>query len=95
MSAQSGNTGNPAFAVNRHFFPNYTSNGGTAIGGCYSNASGIALQSPPTYAIDEILLEPAYLNVAADAIIDYSTGTLTVNTEIYYTDSSPNSANFL
>ena len=95
MSAQSGNTGNPAFAVNRHFFPNYTSNGGTAIGGCYSNASGIALQSPPTYAIDEILLEPAYLNVAADAIIDYSTGNLTVNTEIYYTDSSPNSTNFL
>ena len=95
ISAQSGNTGNPAFSVNRHFFPSYSSNGGTAIGGCYSNASGIALQSPPTYAIDEILLEPAYLNVAADAIIDYSTGTLTVNTEIYYTDSSPNSTNFL
>ena len=95
MSAQSGNTGNPAFAVNRHFFPNYTSNGGTAISGCYSNASGIALQSPPTYAIDEILLEPAYLNIAADAIIDYSTGNLTVNTEIYYTDSSPNPTNFL
>ena len=95
ISAQSGNTGNPAFSVNRHFFPSYSSNGGTAIGGCYSNASGVALQSPPTYAIDEILLEPAYLNVAADAIIDYSTGTLTVNTEIYYTDSSPNSTNFL
>jgi hypothetical protein len=95
ISAQSGNTGNPAISVNRHLFPSYSSNGGTAIGGCYSNASGIALQSPPTYAIDEILLEPAYLNVAADAIIDYSTGTLTVNTEIYYTDSSPNSTNFL
>lgn len=95
LSAQAANTGNPAVTVNRHFFPSYASNGGTAIGGCYSNASGVALQSPPTYAIDEILLEPAYVNVAANATIDYTTSTLTVNTEIYYTGDSPISTNFL
>ena len=95
LSAQAANTGNPAVTVNRHFFPSYASNGGTAIGGCYSNASGVALQSPPSYAIDEILLEPAYVNVAANATIDYTTSTLTVNTEIYYTGDSPISTNFL
>ena len=89
------NTGNPAVSVNRHFFQNYTSNGGTAIGGCYSNATGVAMQSPPTYAIDEILVEPAYLNVAAQAEINYSSNILTVNTEVYYTDNSPTSTNYL
>ena len=95
LSAQSGNTGNPAVTVNRHFFPSYASNGGTAISGCYSNASGVALQSPPSLAIDEILLESAYLNVAADAVVDFTTSTLTINTEIYYTGDSPTTTNFL
>jgi len=95
LSSQAMNTGNPAVSVNRHFFQNYTSNGGTAIGGCYSNATGVAMQSPPTYAIDEILVEPAYLNVAAQAEINYSSNMLTVNTEVYYTDDSPTSTNYL
>ena len=95
LSSQAMNTGNPAVSVNRHFFQNYTSNGGTAIGGCYSNATGVAMQSPPTYAIDEILVEPAYLNVAAQAEINYSSNILTINTEVYYTDDSPTSTNYL
>ncbi len=95
LSSQAMNTGNPAVSVNRHFFQNYTSNGGTAIGGCYSNATEVAMQSPPTYAIDEILVEPAYLNVAAQAEINYSSNMLTVNTEVYYTDNSPTSTNYL
>tara|TARA_S200000501_G_scaffold26621_1_gene22921 strand:+ start:15769 stop:17823 length:2055 start_codon:yes stop_codon:yes gene_type:complete len=95
LSSQAMNTGNPAVSVNRHFFQNYTSNGGTAIGGCYSNATGVAMQSPPTYATDEILVEPAYLNVAAQAEINYSSNMLTVNTEVYYTDDSPTSTNYL
>ncbi len=95
LSSQAMNTGNPAVSVNRHFFQNYTSNGGTAIGGCYSNATGVAMQSPPTYAIDEILVEPAYLNVAAQAEINYSSNMLTVNTQVYYTDDSPTSTNYL
>ena len=95
LSFQAQNTSNPAISVNRHFFPNYSSNGGTAIGGCYSNATGLAMQSPPTYAIDEALAEPAYLNVAAQAEINYSSNTLTVNTEVYYTGDSPFSSNYL
>ena len=95
ISGQAMNTGNPAVSVNRHFFQNYASNGGTAIGGCYSNETGVAMQSPPTYAIDEILVEPAYLNVAAQAEINYSSNILTVNTEVYYTDNSPTSTNYL
>ena len=95
LSSQAMNTGNPAVSVNRHFFQNYTSNGGTAIGGCYSNANGVSMQSPPTYAIDEILQEPAYLNVAAQAEINYSSNTITVNSEIYYTAESPSNNNYL
>ena len=95
LSSQAMNSGNPAVSVNRHFFQNYTSNGGTAIGGCYSNATGVAMQSPPTNAIDEILVEPAYLNVAAQAEINYSSNILTINTEVYYTDDSPTSTNYL
>ncbi len=95
LSSQSFNTGNPQVSINRHFFPDYTSGGGTAISACYSNASGIAMQSPPTYAIDEILAEPAYLNVAAEAEINYSTNTLTVNSEVYYTGISPTPLNYL
>ena len=95
LSNQAMNTGNPAVSVNRHFFPNYTSNGGTAIGGCYSNENGISLQSPPALAIDEILEETAYLNVAAEAEINYSNNTLTVNSEVYYTGDSPSNNNYL
>jgi hypothetical protein len=95
ISSQSINNGNPQISVNRHVFTDYTSAGGTAISACYSNASGIAMQSPPTYAIDEILLEPAYLNIAAQAEINYSSNTLTVNTEVYYTGDSPSSTNLL
>ena len=95
LSSQAMNTGNPAVSINRHFFQNYTSNGGTAIGGCYSNATGVSMQSPPAYAIDEILQETAYLNVAAQAEINYSSNTLTVNSEIYYTGDSPSNNNYL
>ena len=95
LSSQAMNTGNPAVSVNRHFFQNYTSNGGTAISGCYSNATGVSMQSPPAYAIDEILQETAYLNIAAQAEINYSLNTLTVNSEIYYTGDSPSNNNYL
>ena len=95
ISGQSLNTGNPQVSVNRHFFPDYSSGGGTAISACYSNASGIAMQSPPTYAIDQVLAEPAYLNIAAQAEVNYSTNTLTVNTEVYYTGISPTPNNYL
>ena len=53
------------------------------------------MQSPPTYAIDQILAEPAYLNIAAQAEVNYSTNTLTVNTEVYYTGISPTPNNYL
>jgi hypothetical protein len=53
------------------------------------------MQSPPTYAIDQVLAEPAYLNIAAQAEVNYSTNTLTVNTEVYYTGISPTPNNYL
>ena len=98
LAAQAQTTGtNPSVVVNRHVFPSYASTGNnTGISGCYNNgAGGPALDSPPSYAIDEILLEPSYLNVAANATVDYTSSTLTVNTEIYYTGDSPLSTNFL
>ncbi len=70
--------------VNRHVFPAYAHLSGTAIG-----------PNSIIDAIDEIMLEPAYVNVAAEAEIDLETNLLTVHVEAYYTGTSPESSNYL
>jgi len=70
--------------INRHVFLEYAHNSGTAIG-----ANDII------DAIDMIMLDPAYVNVAAEASIDLATNLLTVHVEAYYTGTSPEASNYL
>jgi PKD repeat protein len=70
--------------VNRHVFPDYAHFAGTAIG-----ANSII------DAINLIIGELAYVNVAAEAELDMETNLLTVHVEAYYTGNSPEPTNYL
>ncbi|MBA3899592.1 MAG: Omp28-related outer membrane protein [Bacteroidetes bacterium] len=87
LDAQTSRTGYPFGTINRTFFPSYaqnTANPGTAMSrGSWTNAASIIMQ------------ETSYLNVAMQSTIDYATRELVVNVEVYYTDDSPESKNFL
>ncbi len=81
----------PSASTNRHVFPSYSANGGTGIPGGYNATTS----NPIVFSVEETLAESAYLNVGANAVIDYATNTLTVNSEVYYTASSSLSTNRL
>ena len=82
---------NPTASTNRHIFPSYSQNGGTGMpAGYYATTN-----NPVVFSVNETLAEPAYLNVGANAEIDYATNTLTVNSEVFYTASSSFSTNRL
>lgn len=84
LDAQANVAGYPAGTVNRHIFPGWGQQGGTAMSRNYwTNASNI------------MLAEPSYLNVGATATIVTSTRQLVVDVEVYYTGDSPLSSNFL
>lgn len=84
LDGQADVGGYPAGTVNRHLFPGWGQNGGTAMG-----------RSQWTAASNIILAEPSYLNVGAEATIITSTRQLVVDVEVYYTGDSPVSSNFL
>ncbi len=85
LLGQTGITGFPAGTINRTVFPGMEmTTGGTGMGrNHWVNAS------------NQILDQPAYLNVGAEAVIDLDTRELTVSVEVYYTDDSPVSTNKL
>jgi len=87
LDAASGLAGYPAGTVNRATFTGIApqgSPGTTALSrGDWGAASNI------------IMADPAYVNVAAQASYDMSTGILTVNTEAYYTATASGVANML
>lgn len=85
LLGQTGITGFPAGTVNRHVFPGLEMTpGGTGMGrGNWVNAS------------NQILPQPSYLNVGAEAQIDLTTRELTVDVEVYYTGDSPLATNKL
>ncbi|MBT8262006.1 MAG: Omp28-related outer membrane protein [Bacteroidia bacterium] len=84
IAGQSNLTGYPAGTVNRHFFPGQSQGGGTAMSRSqWANAS------------NQILAQPAYLNLGVEAEIDVQTNELTVHVEVYYTGNSPFSTNKL
>ncbi len=84
IAGQSGLLGYPAGTVNRHLFPNWSQGSGTAMSrGSWSAASNV------------ILGESSYLNVGLVSTIVTSTRQLIVEVEVYYTDDSPFSSNFL
>jgi hypothetical protein len=70
--------------VNRHLFPGWSQGSGTAMS--RSNWAG---------ASNQFLAEPSYLNVGSRATIITSTRQLLVEVEVYYTDDSPQSTNYL
>ena len=73
--------GYPAGSVNRALFSGITPQnpGGTAMSRSdWSDAAGM------------IMMQPSYVNVAAQASYDMVTGILTVNTETYYTSTTTN-----
>lgn len=84
IANQTALTGYPAGTVNRHFFQDLASNGGTAMGrGSWATAAG------------RILTEESPVNVGFESIYNETTRELTVNVELYYTGDSPESSNFI
>ncbi|MCE2845985.1 MAG: Omp28-related outer membrane protein [Sphingobacteriales bacterium] len=77
-----GITGYPQGAVSRTFYPT------TATAYAMSRTSWTA-------AVNNILNQPAYANVAGEATLDIITRELSVNIEVYYTGSSPVATNKL
>jgi len=77
IAAISNLAGYPAGTVNRKQFP-MTQGGGTAM----SRGDWID-------AVQEIILQPAYLNVGTQVIHDTTNEVLIVDVEVYYTDSTP------
>lgn len=84
IAGQSGLTGYPAGTVNRHLFSGWSQGSGTAMSRNYW-----------TSASNQIMAAPSYLNVGAEATIVTSTRQLVVEVEVYYTDNSPVSSNYL
>lgn len=72
----------PTGTVNRQFFPGLAFSGGTAMD-----------RSNWTNAANQVLSQPSYVNVAAEATIDVQTNELSVNVEAYYTGNSPEATN--
>lgn len=84
IANQANLTGYPSGSVNRHFFPDLASAGGTAMGrGSWTTAAGI------------IFMENSPVNVGASSSYNESTRELTINVELYYTSDSPESSNFI
>jgi len=77
IAAISNLAGYPAGTVNRHQFP-MTQGGGTAM------SRGDWLD-----AVQDIISQPAYLNVGTQVIHDTTNNVLVVDVEVYYTDSTP------
>jgi len=77
IAAISNLAGYPAGTVNRHQFP-MTQGGGTAM------SRGDWMD-----AVQDIITQPAYLNVGTQVIHDTANQTLIVDVEVYYTDSTP------
>jgi len=77
-----GITGYPTGAVSRTFYPT------TATAYAMSRSSWNA-------AVNNILAQPAYANVAGEATLDVVTRELSVNIEVFYTASSPAASNKL
>lgn len=78
LAGQTNLEGYPSGTVNRHYFSDLSTSGGTALNrGDWEAAS------------DGILLEEAYLNIGVESQFDDVTHELTVNVEVYYTGNLP------
>ncbi|MFK5857415.1 MAG: Omp28-related outer membrane protein [Bacteroidota bacterium] len=78
--AGSSQIGWPSGSVNRHIF---------------TGSRTAMSRSAWTGASNQVLAQPSYLNVGINATIVTSTRQLIVEVEVYYTDNSPESTNYL
>lgn len=78
--------GYPSATVNRHVFP------GMQMSAAGTTAMG---RGNWTAASNQILQQPSYVNLAAEASVSVSSRTVTVNVEAFYTANSPVSTNRL
>ena len=83
IATQSNLSGYPAGTVNRHLF-SMSQNGGTAMS-----------RSDWSSASYQIMGQPSPVNVGIQASVDMATNVLTVDVEVYYTDSQTVSTNRL
>ncbi|MFO8054662.1 MAG: Omp28-related outer membrane protein [Bacteroidales bacterium] len=83
LAAQANVSGFPAGTVNRHLFPSWSQSSGTAMSrGHWGNAT------------NQILAETSYANIAMDAQINLQTKQMTVDVQIYFTDTvAPSTVN--
>lgn len=83
---QTGLNGYPAGTVNRMVFPGWEQGapGTTALGRSYWS-----------YAVEEVVDEPAVVNIAAEATVDYQTNELEILVEFYYTATVDDPTHFL
>ncbi len=78
LVSQANITGYPNATVNRHFYSDLSSAGGTAIGA--SNYGTAAAR---------IIQQPAYANIGFQSSYDSETRELTVDVEVYYVENLP------
>jgi hypothetical protein len=78
LAGQTSLEGYPSGTVNRHYFSDLSTSGGTALN-----------RSDWEEASDEILLAESYLNIGVETDFDDLTRLLTVNVEVYYTANLP------
>lgn len=81
LAGQTGLTGYPSGTINRHIFPGGTN---TQLGrGAWRDAA------------NQILPIPSPVNVGFQSAYDSTTRTLTITVELYYTDNSPQTTNYI
>jgi len=84
LAEQTDLYGYPAGTVNRQLFPEFSMQGGTAIG-----------HGDWQKACNQVLIQPSYVNVAAKSYLNLLTRKLSITVEVYYTDDSPVDVNKL
>ena len=90
--SQSNNQGSyPSGTINRQYFSEASSNGGTSIALGWNNINN----NPFVTAAEQVLLQSAYVNVGVEANLNIETRELTVHVEAYYTGNSPEATNLL
>jgi len=90
--SQSNNGGSyPSGTINRQVISSASSNGGTSIALGWNNINS----NPFITAVEQVLLQSAYVNVGVEANLNVLTRELSVHVEAYYTGNSPESTNLL
>lgn len=89
LANQTGLTGYPAGTVNRHVFPNYVDQGES------THTVTDLYRSYWPYAANDIMSMSSPVNIAAEGTLDWSTRTVNIRVQLYYTGSQTVNSNML